>query len=332
MLVGGWLAERYGSGGDAGVAAIFGLETILQDIGAVTNDMGLSVPFWVRAVVNLLGAAVVLGAAYVWFRPPKDSVSLEARDEARVRALLRGFGNLDSLGYFATRRDKAVVWDTDSATTRGRASPTAWCGAVSLASGTRSATRSAGRRRSRLARAGPRQRLVAGRHGAPARRAPRPTRAGLDAFEIGDEAILDIADFSLERPGHEAGAPGRHRLRAPRVHRPGRPAQRPLTRPDFDRARGRRGAPGAATAVTSAASRWRWAGWAIRWTVTASWSRSATARESARACSRSSPWGRNGLSLDLMRRDPQAENGSVEMMVDGLAAAGPAASAWTGSR
>ena len=31
------------------------------------------------------------------------------------------------------------------------------------------------------------------------------------------------------------------------------------------------------------------------------------------------PWGRNGLSLDLMRRDPAADNGLVELMVTGLA-------------
>ena len=31
------------------------------------------------------------------------------------------------------------------------------------------------------------------------------------------------------------------------------------------------------------------------------------------------PWGRNGLSLDLMRRDPTADNGLVELMVSALA-------------
>ena len=31
------------------------------------------------------------------------------------------------------------------------------------------------------------------------------------------------------------------------------------------------------------------------------------------------PWGRNGLSLDLMRRDPSADNGLVELMVASLA-------------
>ena len=34
------------------------------------------------------------------------------------------------------------------------------------------------------------------------------------------------------------------------------------------------------------------------------------------------PWGRNGLSLDLMRRDPTAENGLIEFLVAGLGPSG----------
>src|SRR4029077_9748278 len=33
------------------------------------------------------------------------------------------------------------------------------------------------------------------------------------------------------------------------------------------------------------------------------------------------PWGRHGLSLDLMRRDPTADNGVVEFMVAGMVGA-----------
>jgi lysyl-tRNA synthetase class 2 len=36
-----------------------------------------------------------------------------------------------------------------------------------------------------------------------------------------------------------------------------------------------------------------------------------------------SPWGRAGLSLDLMRRDPRAENGTMELMVSELMRAAP---------
>ena len=97
-------------------------------------------------------------------------------DEAQVRALLRDFGDHDSLGYFATRRDKSVVWDTgDAATARAGVSYRV-IGSVSLASGNPvgDPTHWAARHRP-LARAGPAQRLVAGGHGRRARRAQRRT-------------------------------------------------------------------------------------------------------------------------------------------------------------
>ena len=52
-----------------------------------------------------------------------------------MRTLLRDFGDLDSLGYFATRRDKAVIWDRDDpAEARAGVSYRAF-GSISLASG-----------------------------------------------------------------------------------------------------------------------------------------------------------------------------------------------------
>ena len=42
-----------------------------------------------------------------------------------MRTLLRDYGDLDSLGYFATRRDKAVVWDTTTRRTARPGCPTA---------------------------------------------------------------------------------------------------------------------------------------------------------------------------------------------------------------
>ena len=41
----------------------------------------------------------------------------------------------------------------------------------------------------------------------------------------------------------------------------------------------------------------------------------STARASCGPCCRFVPWGRDGLSLDLMRRDRDAENGLMEFMV-----------------
>jgi lysyl-tRNA synthetase class 2 len=318
VLVGGWLAERYGSGGDAGVAAIFGLETILQDIGAITVDQGLTVPFWVRAVVNLLGAAVILGAAYVWFRPPRDSVSLEARDEARVRALLRGFGDLDSLGYFATRRDKSVIWDTDSADDAMAGVSYRVVGSVALASGNpvgdpdRWPTAIEGFRAHARANGWSVAVMAAGEEGAAAYQ-----KAGLDTFQLGDEAILDLTRFTLE------GKPMKDvRQAVSRIERRGYTVRavrhNTLIASDF-------------AALEAAAAVWRGDGGEERGfsmalgrlgdpldgdcVLVAAYD----GQDNVRGFLSFVPWGRNGLSLDLMRRDPTAENGLVEFLVAGLA-------------
>ena len=41
-------------------------------------------------------------------------------------------------------------------------------------------------------------------------------RAGMDALELGDEAILHVSEFSLDGPQHARRAPGRLPLRAGR--------------------------------------------------------------------------------------------------------------------
>ena len=47
---------------------------------------------------------------YVLFRSQRAIASLSVDEERRIRALLAQHGGHDSLGYFATRRDKAVVF------------------------------------------------------------------------------------------------------------------------------------------------------------------------------------------------------------------------------
>ena len=318
VFVGGWLASRYGTGGEAGVASVFGLETILQDIGAVQSDQGLTVPLWVRAVVNLLGAAVVLGAAYVWFRSPKDSRTLEASDEARVRALLRQFGGLDSLGYFATRRDKSVVWDTDSVDDALAGVSYRVVGSVALASGNPMGDPARWPMAIDRFRAHVRANgwsmavMAAGEEGAAAYQ-----KAGLDTFQIGDEAILGLTDFSLEgramKDVRQAVSRIERRGYTVRAVRHGTLAQADfqeleaaasLWRGDggeergFSMALGRLGDPLDGDCVLVAAY---------------------DGEDNVRGFLSFVPWGRNGLSLDLMRRDPTAENGLIEFLVAGLA-------------
>ena len=120
---------------DAGSSVFFVWDSMLGDLGMVDQASGATAPFWVRAVINLIGAAVVLGSAYLLFRTPRYTHTLDAADEARVRTLLRDFGGEDSLGYFATRRDKSVVWDSGEAGTARAGISYRVVGSVSLASG-----------------------------------------------------------------------------------------------------------------------------------------------------------------------------------------------------
>ncbi|MDV9178090.1 phosphatidylglycerol lysyltransferase domain-containing protein, partial [Streptomyces sp. W16] len=61
-------------------------------------------------LLGLFGALALLNAATVLFRSQRLEAALHGDEEARIRALLKAYGGQDSLGYFATRRDKAVVF------------------------------------------------------------------------------------------------------------------------------------------------------------------------------------------------------------------------------
>ena len=122
-----------------------------------------------------------------------------------------------------------------------------------------------------------------------------------------------------QRPGHEGGP----RSRSPACSGAATPRSvvrhATLTADDFAALERRPPASGAATAATSAASRWRSAGSGTRSTASACWSQAHDADGQLRGFLSFVPWGRNGLSLDLMRRDPTADNGLVELMVASLA-------------
>ena len=75
----------------------------------VTGIEGVG-PRPITFLCGLLGAVAVLAAAYVLFRPRSFRRHLAHDDEERIRGLLAGHGDADSLGYFATRRDKTAVF------------------------------------------------------------------------------------------------------------------------------------------------------------------------------------------------------------------------------
>ena len=139
----------------------------------------------------------------------------------------------------------------------------------------------------------------------------------MTAWEIGDEAIVDLRSFSLSGPGMKPVRQSVSRLQrrgyTTRVLR-----HSELSRADFD-------------TLSADAASWRGDGGDERG-FSMALGRLADPLDGdcvmvqvhdtdgeLRGFLSFVPWGRNGLSLDLMRRDPSADNGLVELMVASLA-------------
>jgi lysyl-tRNA synthetase class 2 len=321
LVVGWWLLSRFATGGNEATLSSGLVGTLFRDLG-LSSAATFPAPLWVRAVINVLGATVVLGSFAVLLRTPARNRRLTAADEATVRGMLRDHGDLDSLGYFATRRDKAVVFDAeDPAAARAAVSYRVVSG-VSLASGNplgdpRHWPGAIGAWR-REARANGWSLAVMAPNGEGAR---AYTAAGLAAYEIGDEAILDLSDFSLNRPGLKPVRQAVSRLRR-RGYDVEVRRHRDLDADDFER-------------LAAAASHWRGDGGDERGFSMALGRlgdpldgdcvlvEAVDDAGALRGFISLVPWGRGGLSLDLMRRDPTADNGLVELLVTSLAEQAP---------
>ncbi len=322
LLGGAALVSAFGESPDFGSSAAYVFDAMLADIGRLSDLPEVHAPWWVRLVIGLAGIVVVVTAATLLFRAPRDTRRLDVTDEAFVRGMLRDHGDNDSLGYFATRRDKSVVWDSGEAATARSGVSYRVIGSVSLASGNpvgepefwpeaiarwRDEARGNGWS---LAVMG------AGHDGATAY-----AEAGLTLLAIGDEAIVDMGEFSLNGPGMKAV-----RQSVSRLQRRGYTTQvlrhATLTADDF-------------AELSTAAGQWRGDGGDERGFSMALGRLGdpldgecvlVAARdgdERLRGFLSFVPWGRTGLSLDLMRRDPTADNGLVELMVASLAGQAP---------
>lgn len=165
--------------------------------GAVTLDITRTgeAPGWVNLVLGLFGMATLFATLAVLFRSQRTASVLPAADERQVRALLAEHGEVDSLGYFATRRDKAVLF---SASGKAAVSYRVVAG-VCLASGDPlgdpeawgpAIERWLGMCRDYTWRPAV---IGVGERGAHAY-----ARAGLKILRLGDEAVLELATFNLE--------------------------------------------------------------------------------------------------------------------------------------
>ena len=271
---------------------------------------------WVSDFIGFLGAVSLLGSFAVIFQSQALDAVLRRPEERAIRALLDEYGRGDSLGYFATRRDKAAMFSQD-----GRAAVLYRVEiGVCLASGDpigdpRSWASAIGRWQQYADAHGWSQAVL----GASERGAEHYERAGLTALHLGDEAIIDVAAFNRNRT----------RLR------PVRQAVRRIERQGVTvRIRRHHQVPAEDMAlVAELAERWR--GDEPERGFSMALGRLGDPEDgdcllvealapdgSILALLSFVPWGRSGVSLDLMRRDPEAPNGVIEFLVSAIAERG----------
>jgi lysyl-tRNA synthetase class 2 len=263
----------------------------------------------VTITTGTLGALAAGSGLLLLLRSGASGPAKTAEDEKRLRGLLDRHGERDSLGYFALRYDKSLIWSpTGKAAIAYRVvsgvclasgdpvgDPEAWPGAV----------------RAWLAHARDHA-WVPAVLGCGELAGRVYQRHGLDAVELGDEAIVEVADFTLE------GRPMRGvRQAVNRVERAGYHCQISYQRdlPEdlmavaaraaedlrdgdvergFSMALSRFGDPADENCLLLLA-----------------WDTNGELRGLLQFV----PWGSDGLSLDLMRRDPASDNGLVEFMI-----------------
>jgi lysyl-tRNA synthetase class 2 len=273
-----------------------------------------------RASVGLavLGAALLLLILFVALQPAVGPHRLDVEDRDGVRELLGRWGAVDSLSWFALREDRAVIFSPS----RKAAVSYRIVGGVSLAAGDPLGDPEAwpGAIAAWLWEAS-----AHGWHpavlGASERGAEAYHRAGLDALELGDEAILCANDFTTEGR--------RMRIVRQAVSRCRRAGLTPTcTRVrDLDEA----------TRATILASADAWRDGEVERGFSMALGRLADPQDGdavvvlahdasgeLRGLLQLVPWGDDGLSLDVMRRDRSTENGIIELMVTDLMAQAPA--------
>jgi lysyl-tRNA synthetase class 2 len=280
---------------------------------------------WTVAMsLGALGWLTAATTAYLAFRPEHPAARLTEEDETRLRELLAKHGARDSLGHFALRRDKAVVFSPS-----GKAAVTyRVVSGVMLASGDPigdvEAWPGAIERFMDEAKSHSWTPAVMGCSETGGEVWTRET--GLDALELGDEAVVDVADFSL------AGRAMRNvRQMVKRIERAGYETRvrriRDLSEGELER-------------VRRAAEDWR--GTDTERGFSMALGRIGDAADGdcfiatahkqddepgeygdLKAILHFVPWGKDGMSLDLMRRDRSADPGMNELLIVAALQAAP---------
>ena len=286
------------------VAVLEGLVGVPSVITAPESPQSDAV-YYLLISLSVMTIGVVGYLALLTARTPPRT----PRDDAEVRSLVTTCAASDSLAYFATREDRAVVW---SETRRA-------CVTYKVVSGTALAAGDPVGPRPEWPAAITAFLSTAAAHAwVPAAAAASAAGAqswndvaGFSAIEFGDEAVLDRADFGV------AGRPMRNvRQAAARAVRAGNVVV--LRRlGDLDDAQ--------VTGLRADADRWRGHGDERGFSMSlgridpacdpdslAVWTEVEGRRTALLVFV---PWSDDGLSLDVMRRSPTATNGVTELMI-----------------
>ncbi|WP_459611498.1 bifunctional lysylphosphatidylglycerol synthetase/lysine--tRNA ligase LysX [Corynebacterium urogenitale] len=269
-------------------------------------------PHAVAFIISIAAAIVLLLTLFVAVRSQQNQNSLSRTDETIVRSMIKRFNGNDSLAYFATRRDKSIIYSPN-----GRAAVTyrveVGCAIASADPlGEQDSWDAAIDAFLEHAREYGWVPAVMGASEAGAR---AYERHGLSAMHLGDEAIVYTDRFDVDKPEfkvvRQAIAHAEREgvwMRVRRHHQISdeemkQVEQRADSWRDTSDERG----------FSMALSRLGDAGDGDCVLVEALQGRGAEATVIAQLSF--VPWGTDGLSLDLMRRGPQAPNGTVEAMV-----------------
>ena len=286
---------------------------VIAALGQSRNKMGGHEGHgWIGLTVGAISAASLVIAFAIFLRSVRRVRYLTQPEELDVRRLLLEHGERDSLGYFATRRDKAVVFGPDNqaaiayrvvngvslASGDPLGDPVAWPGAIQR---WLSEARTYGWSPAVLS--------------VSEEAAHAYVDAGLRALSMGDEAIIDVADFTLEG----------------RTMRPVRQAVTRVQRAGYHAEVVRHGdlSPEALAEYVQLAELWRGAHAERGFSMALGRLGDPADARCVMVIARDAdgqvrgllsfvPWGVRGVSLDLMRRDPESVNGLMEFMVTSL--------------
>ncbi|HUC26936.1 MAG TPA: phosphatidylglycerol lysyltransferase domain-containing protein [Streptosporangiaceae bacterium] len=284
----------------------------------VMNMAGFSGPLKFRSelqqdhfsfVMGGLGLFTLLAALFLFLRPAEPPSGLRPADAQHIRELLDRHGHQDSLGYFALRDDKSIIWSPTGKSCIGYRV----LSGVMLASGDPIGDPEAwpGSMHTFLDEAA-RHAWVPAVIGCSELGAEIWCReGGLTALELGDEAVVSVADFTLQ-----GRAMRNVRQMVTRVCRQGYVAEihRVADVPSAEIARMIRQADswrGSPTERGFSMALGRVGGREDSCCVI------ATAKQDGvlRALLHFVPWGSDGLSLDLMRRDRSAAPGLNDFLI-----------------